>query len=264
MVSIGKASGELALVLAALLVAVSGFAAANDGAPAGPAGNMDLSGTWWEVQRFVDRAEMPIFGELRRETTAVMRVEIVQSGSQLVLKSSYCGAGVETAVPGLRMVFPEAFVRALVSGDRHARLEASDDSALLGFEQEWYVEIRGATVADPLHDPLPESADDPRVVDQDGDGHPGMTVGVDLLGLIRGEVYVVQRVRYRLVGWVEPNGGSISGRIEWNDEQVVLGASSPLLRVESIGEAIWEESSFRFERAGAGLGCEQAPDGGRR
>ena len=38
--------------------------------------------------------------------------------------------------------------------------------------------------------PLPGEADDPRVVDADSDGNPGVTVQVR--GLIDGEVYMVQ------------------------------------------------------------------------
>jgi len=191
---------------------------------------------------------MPIFGEQRREITVVMQIEMVQSGSEVLLRSEYCGSSVRTALPGLTMVFPDALVRSLVAGERHARLDLSKDSSLVSFEQDWYVEVRGAVLDDPRHDPLPTSIDDPRVVDQDGDGMPGITIAVDLLGLISAEVYAVQRVRYRLVGWVEEDGGAVFGRIEWADEQVVLDASSPLLAAGSPGTPVWEESSFRIER----------------
>ncbi len=255
-----KVIGGLTLALALLLVLLPGMGLAGDDAHGALPADMDLGGSWWEVQRFVDRAEMPIFGEQRRETTAVMRVEIVQSGSQLLLHAAYCSAGVRTAIRGLEMVFPQAFVRSLASGDRYARLDVSAGSTLVGFEQEWYVEVRGAVLDDPGQDLLPTAIGDPRIIDQDGDGHPGMTVEVDLLGLIRGQVYVVQRIRYRLIGLVERGGDSISGRIEWEDEQVVIGATSFLLAAGSAGIPAWEESSFRLERANAGAGCDQAPD----
>ncbi len=38
------------------------------------------------------------------------------------------------------------------------------------------VQLWGVKMADPMHDPLPTSADDPRVWDMDGDGHPGGTI----------------------------------------------------------------------------------------
>ncbi len=221
--------------------------------------DIDLSGSWWEVQRFVDRADMPIFGELQRETTSAMRVEIVQSGSHVVITSEYCHAEVRTGVPGLEMVFPDAFVDSLVPGERIAHLSASEDSFSIDFIQDRYVEVRGAVLEDPAEDPLPATPDDPRVFDQDADGHPGMTVSIDLLGLIRGDVYVVQRVRYRLIGRVSQDGRSISGRIEWEDEQGVIGASSSLLAAGSPGTPVWGESWFRMVRSNA-VECENRLD----
>ena len=36
----------------------------------------------------------------------------------------------------------------------------------------------GVRLADPTHEPLPTDPDDPRLVDDDGDGRPGITVGI--------------------------------------------------------------------------------------
>lgn len=251
-----KRSGAVGPVLVVLMM-LSLPGLADGSATDLPDAFAGLGGSWWETQRFVDRAEMPILGRLQRETTAVLRVEIVQSGSEIAMTSEYCRAEVQAAVSGLTMIFPDAFVGSLLAGKRLARLDGSAGEELVGFEQDWYVEVRGADLDDPASDPLPEAADDPRVFDQDGDGHPGMTVRVDLLGLIRGEVYVVQRVRYRLIGWVESDGGSIFGRIEWEDEQVVIGASSPLLAAGSPGVPVWEDSSFRFVRAARDDVCDR-------
>ena len=225
-----------------------------------PTPEIDLCGSWWEAQRFVDWSEMPILGGLRRETTAVMRAEIVQSGSRVAIASEYAHVEVETGVPGLAMVFPDVFVDSLVSGERIAYLDSPEGSSAISFVQDWYTEVRGAVLADPARDPLPTMPDDPRVFDQDADGHPGMTVSIDLLGLIHGDVYVVQRVRYRLIGSVEQGGRAISGLIEWEDEQVVLGASSPLLTAGASGTPVKGESWFHMIRSDAAAGSEDLPD----
>ena len=241
-----------------LILCLSAYAA--DEASDSRISEIDLCGSWWEAQRFVDRADMPILGGLKRETTAVMRAEIVQSGSRVVIASKYCCVEVQTGVPGLEMVFPDVFIDSLVSGERIAYLDEPEGSSVASFVQDWYVEVRGAVLADAARDPLPTTPDDPRVFDLDADGHPGMTVSIDLFGLIRGDVYVVQRVRYRLIGCVERNGRSISGRIEWEDEQVVIGASSPLLAAGSPGTPVWGESSFHMIRSDTAAGCEDVPD----
>jgi hypothetical protein len=79
-----------------------------------------------------------------------------------------------------------------------------------------------------VEDVLPTDREDPRVIDQDEDGQPGMTVRIRILSIIEGETYVVQRVRYRLEGAVL-DSAVVRGTITWSTEQSSLGASTPLL-----------------------------------
>jgi hypothetical protein len=88
--------------------------------------------------------------------------------------------------------------------------------------------VKGVRLENPESDPLPTSADDPRVFDQDGDGNPGVTVHVEVMGLIGGDIYVVQRDRTRLSG-VVTSDVAIDGLVEWTSEQSVLGASNAFL-----------------------------------
>jgi hypothetical protein len=66
------------------------------------------------------------------------------------------------------------------------------------------------------------------VIDQDGDGHPGLTVPVNVAGLVSGDTYVVQRLRFALTGMLV-DADTISGSIEFSSEQNVIAASDALL-----------------------------------
>ncbi|MCK5828545.1 hypothetical protein KAH43_08505, partial [Candidatus Bipolaricaulota bacterium] len=76
--------------------------------------------------------------------------------------------------------------------------------------------------------------EDPRLVDLEGDGHPGMTIEASILGLFKGKCYAVQRYRYRLDGTVF-NANTIIGLIDWTSEQTVVAATNSLF-MESFSD----------------------------
>jgi hypothetical protein len=192
----------------------------------------DLAGRWAMVQVYPQTALLPFAGEVTRTSYVVQLVEIEQDGVTLTMRDSYCLTFVDDGTPLVTTEIPTAFMKALRPLHRVATL--SEESGVTGFVQQPYLEVRGAVLDNAETDALPGHPDDPRVVDQDGDGHPGMTVRVRILGIIEGETYVVQRVRYSLTGSVVAPD-RIEGSIEWSDEQVVLGATNPLLMADTIG-----------------------------
>ena len=63
--------------------------------------------------------------------------------------------------------------------------------------------------------------------------------------MIEGNLYVVQRMRYRLVGTViTPD--RIEGTLEWEGEHIVLGATSPLLEGDWRGKPDTDPSRSYF------------------
>ena len=203
----------------------------------------DLTGTWAMIQVYPQIAILPMAGEVPRSSTVAQFVEITQSGSMLTMRDTYCFTDVDDGTPLVETVIPEAFMASLVPGPRTAILVEQTES--VRFEASTYVEVRGAVLDDPLSDPLPTDASDLRVFDQDGDGNPGMTVHVTILGLVEGETHVVQRVSYRLSGAVISRD-RIEGTIEWTDEQVVLGATNALLKADTIGSLDPDPDAHRF------------------
>ena len=202
-----------------------------------------LSGTWAMVQVYPQIAKLPIAGEVRRSSTVAQFADVTQDGEVLTLIDRYCFTDVDDGTPLVNTVIPSEFMASLRPTPRTAVLRETEEGVL--FEGAPYLEVRGAVLADPAADPLPIEPDDPRVIDQDGDGNTGMTVRMTILGIVEGETYVVQRVTYRLTGWlVAPD--RIEGWIDWTDEQTVLEATNPLLEVDTIGAPDPDPSAHRF------------------
>lgn len=204
-----------------LLVGTGGFGAIPD-----------LAGSWAMVQVYPQTAVLPFAGEVTRTSYVVQLVDIEQHGVTLTMRDSYCLTFVDDGTPLVTTEIPIAFMASLRPLPRTATLrEQGGEIALV---QQPYLEVRGAVLENAEADALPTSPDDPRVFDQDGDGYPGMTVLVKILGILEGKTYVVQRVRYTLSGRVVAPD-RIEGNIEWSDEQTVLEATNSLLKIDTIG-----------------------------
>jgi len=192
----------------------------------------DLEGTWAMVQVYPQTAVLPFAGEITRTSHVVQWVVVEQDNEALTLHDRYCLTFVDDGTPLVSTVIPVAFMASLRPLPRTATLVEEHGDIL--FVQDPYLEVRGAMLENPEGDELPVGQYDSRVFDQDEDGYPGMTVSVNILGIIEGQTYIVQRVRYELYGKVlSPD--RIEGTIEWSDEQTVLEATNPLLKVDTIG-----------------------------
>jgi hypothetical protein len=216
---------------------------------------LDFSGAWAEIQVMSEFARLPLVGEAARTSTVVLRVTIEQTGSSLILRETFCATEIDNGSAIAATSIPRAFLSSLGELVVEASIDASTSPAR--FVQPWTTEVRGARLEDPERDPLPTQADDPRVVDQDGDGKPGLTVRVSALGIFRGDVYVVQRVRTRLAGAVV-SPDRIEGLIEWTTEQVTLGATNALFlgNLPSRPDPFPEHSFFILQRVDATWACE--------
>jgi hypothetical protein len=198
--------------------------------------DLNLSGVWAMVQITSEIASIPIVGNRTRTTTTHLRLIMEQREDTLSVLEINCGTNIDDGTMMVNTTIPDAFLRSLGVTERAARLEivsemdpsTGNPSPERRIVFPWTTQVLGARLEDPENEALPMDAADPRVFDQDNDGHPGMTVQVEIMGLIGGEVYVVQRNRNRLMGTVVSRG-FIRGTIEWETEQVILGASSPFL-----------------------------------
>ena len=185
----------------------------------------DLSGDWAMVQVMVATADLPIVGSLWIDTIVGAFTHITQSGSALILQDRYCFTNASPSTFLFTTNIADITMQSIQPEPRTATLILDNDDFL--FSQNWYTEIRGAILEDPENDSLPTDPTDPRLVDMEGDGYPGMTIKASILGLIKGEVYSVQRYRYRLEGTVF-DANTIIGFIDWTSEQTVVAATNSL------------------------------------
>jgi hypothetical protein len=216
----------------------------------------DLSGSWAQLQVTSSLSSVPLIGAVTLKTLTVLRLEAQQRGLDLTVTFEPCTVESESSTPFFRVIFPEAFVKNMGIAIKPARLEPSGDG--FRFFQPQFTQVRGVRLQDPEKDPLPTDPNDPRIFDQDNDGKPGMTIRVNVLGFLEGEIYIIQRDWNSLRSTVlTPT--IIDGLIEWGSDQVVIGASNPLLQSQSENtpDPKPENSYFRTTRIDAKADCAQ-------
>ena len=94
----------------------------------------------------------------------------------------------------------------------------------------------GIELEDPANDPLPTDPNDPRIVDDDGDGNPGVTSRIVLTEEIQGELYLARREIFAY-DVTEESPDRLVGSITDNSEQLILGASNDIF----LTPAQWEQ-----------------------
>ena len=84
--------------------------------------------------------------------------------------------------------------------------------------------VRGGTNA---NGQLPTDPGDPRIVDDDGDGNPGITVSIKVTDDLTGELYIARREIFAYEAFLtEPD--LLAGTVTDDSEQLVIGASDPI------------------------------------
>lgn len=214
-------SGSItALACAALTTAFPAPGAAQDAPELVPPGR-------YASRQYVSNRALtrPSNRYIRVRTTSILLHEVFESDSGLTVRNRYCSVEQEP-LGRVRTSLGPAFVAAMPVWESALALdeEAGGAGAVRIAE---HAMALGAELDDPGRDPLPRDADDPRVVDSDGDGHPGVTVDVD--GLVSGQVFLAQRLVRGLRGTVGGDG-RMTGTVTGTGEQEVIGASNGILR----------------------------------
>ena len=88
----------------------------------------------------------------------------------------------------------------------------------------------GIRLEDPFNEPLPTDPNDPRIVDDDGDGKPGLTVTIEVTPEFIGELYIARREIFAFEAFLtEPD--LLTGQVTDDSEQLVIGASDPVFEM---------------------------------
>lgn len=82
-------------------------------------------------------------------------------------------------------------------------------------------------IGDPTK-PLSKDRNDPNLTDPDSDGKPGVTVKINIGKIIKGEIYITRREIFTNYLTLN-NDGSLTGYVQDDSEQFVVGASHKIL-----------------------------------
>jgi hypothetical protein len=188
----------------------------------------DLSGTWVARVQGAQNVTAAAVGQLRTESAFYLLVTIGQTGTALVLDGRYCDRVEKDQSKPLVpvVVIPDAWAHTEKTLHRTGSFAmGADGYAIMSLPPA--TEIAGAVLADPISDPLPITADDPRVIDEDKDGHPGITV--QLTGTsISGELYSVQR-QVTSVQAIAVAADRLMGTLGFDSTQNVIASNPPTL-----------------------------------
>lgn len=184
----------------------------------------DLQGTWAQLWVTSSFDTLPAIGQVVGTTTSLNLVKMQQQGTALSMHVDVCTVKVDSGTQMVTEVLPEAFVKALGPLDRVAELKPGAQG--WDFVQPTHIEPHSVNLTDPQNEALPTEPTDPRVVDGDGDGKPGLTILIT--GLIDGQIYVVVRDVHEVAGQVVSDT-RIDGLIDWTKDQNVLGSDNAIL-----------------------------------
>lgn len=211
----------------------------------------ELSGTYVLVQRTTTVADVPLLPDVSAETRSVALLALSRQGARLRGAGPLCHIEIVSSSALVRTELPAALKQVLPRVELDARLEPHADGYRL--RQPPRSIVLGAQLRDLVRDPLPTSASDRRVFDQDGDGHPGVTVRVR--GIASGELYIVQRATSLLDG--TGRDGRFYGQVRFSSEDIVLGATRRILTLRTNTRPDLARSTFRLERLPRGTTCRE-------
>lgn len=213
----------------------------------------NLDGTWAQQVVTTAVSKVPIVGKVVTRTVSVQKVDISQKGDKIEMQTRVCAIKVHSSVDVVETHIPDRFVAAMGVVKRPAKLVEKDGAYHLHVPKK--TEVLGMRLRSPSSENLPTETDDPRVFDQDGDGHPGVTVKVS--GIIDGSLYIVHRGWDRLRGKLSGTN-SIDGDVTWSLEQKVVDSTSIFLGdpPESRAHKSKKKNHFKMRRVKNGTDCD--------
>jgi hypothetical protein len=223
------------------------------GTPVNSTPGLDVGGVWALRIISAQIINAPIVGAQHSKITTLGRATITQNGIAAQAAIEICKIYLDP-VGGVTTNYPLTAVHSLVP--ENMSITMSDNSVGGSFVGQPASELLGWMSQDPANDALPANAQDPRVFDQDGDGHPGVTLQAS--GLVSGDLYIVNRTTIGLSGKIMA-ADHIAGLDDTSFNQVVLGATDNLIPtgpIDAMKDPNADSSTFALMRLGqSGNGC---------
>lgn len=187
------------------------------------------------------------------ESRQLARFRLLQRGREVRMRTQTCRLALPSVAGVVDLTIPLALEMLLRSkAEEHlGDYLSADDPVGARFEPPDLFSLIGAELDDPRNDPLPTQANPLSALDEDDDGHPGVTVYADTLLCAQQEsVFVALRTVGTMSGTVH-SADSFDGTLEPVLEQSVLGYSHDCMATAAaLDIEILPGSSFRAVRLG--------------
>ena len=193
--------------------------------------NVDLSGTW-ATQIINSQIFDGILGEDTVVLTVLSRIAVTHTPGETNLSTVTEVCDIQlTPYSGNQTTYPQVAVSAIAIAGGTATLSAPNEGA--SFTTDTSIRLVGWNAdGDPATETLPTDGSDSRVSDPDGDGNPGITLGISG-GIVTGDIYIVNRSATTLTGYVVSDS-RLEGTSRTVQAQNIVGASEPLLELGSV------------------------------
>jgi len=218
----------------------------------------DLTGRWairTVASRYVPKTGLT--SAFYTKTISVILGDQTQTGTDVSLSAEYCSQKAEDPDSLAHIIIPDSYVKSLKPFVRTGGVALGNAGAEV-FAMPSFIEVVGALLADPASDPLPVDATDARLLDQDNDGNPGITI--KLSGLASGDLYVAQRQTSTWTG-IAVGVDRVEGHYAFTSEQNVVAAEPTALKSLAAQTAIVDPntcaSTFVMVRVGAATTCAE-------
>ena len=208
-----------------------------------------ITGRWAQKVILAGIAEVPVLGFQETDTIGFSLVEIEEIDGQLSASINVCQTLIQRPDDIVVTEIPNSFISSIPTYYRTIFRDQDD----VYFSR--LAELNGVRLSDAINEQLPNSANDPRVFDQDKDGFPGVTVFVS--GLISGKIYLIQRTITQMKGTLE--NGRLSGEIDWSISESILGSDEEFLEMGAPLTPNPDQTLSQFEliRISEDEGCEE-------
>jgi hypothetical protein len=212
-----------------------------------------MTGVWALATDWSSCAELGDRAEVRARS--LTRVAMTQKSNRLIEQREICRIE-STPALGMTTVVPPAALAA-VNPLLVESLALDDGAGGQAYASGVEVQLWGLQLQDPLGDAMPVSAQDPRIVDADLDGHPGVTY--ELGGIC--SMYISQR-SLAVVTAVRGKDGAFTGGAVRTNEQLIVGATQGICQAPHVVHSNDKHNHVRLVRVDAqGLALDDDGNG---
>lgn len=220
------------------------------------ADGVDLGGFTTFTGKWAQRQFLPSDNKFSGITTATKTynyyiVTMTQNDDNTITAvAKLCDIQVEVENPMGGTEFSDAYINSMRPTNVVYSFSAQNNKIIVKHPEN--IEINGANL-DNETDDLPTDENDERVIDQDNDSNPGMTLNILVMGSKVG-LYVVDRSKKTLSGEILDDN-SFGGTIIWTEEQSVIGADNDAFHKPL--EVTASEGNFKNVRIDDTWDCER-------